>query len=289
MMTHRRIALFIAILLTLSLGSTAAYAWNPTWFTDNGLLVCIAHSNGDMHALVGTDGCKATEDLVTLATGVGSVGATGATGPAGATGATGSAGPAGLDGATGATGATGPAGVNGATGATGAAGPAGAQGPTGATGAQGLPGTAGQLGSFVTSTNVLVLSTSAVGPAPVPGLATTVNVTAPNAVLYLETDGGIANNGGAQGDYVAVDVRLLVDGTVVAWRTFDNEVGRFAFRTSWSFASNVATTTGAHTVSVEATLRSAFAANGGAAPSVTLGGIPGNANHGELSVLVLNK
>jgi Collagen triple helix repeat (20 copies) len=285
MMTHKRIALFIAILLALSLGSTAAYAWNPNWWTDSGVLVCIAHSNGDMHALVGTDGCKTTEDLVTLATGVGAVGATGATGPAGATGATGPAGPAGQDGATG---ATGPAGVDGATGATGAAGPTGAQGPTGATGAQGLPGTAGQLGSFVTTTNVLVLSTSAVGPAPLPGLSTTVNVTAPNAVLYLETDGGIANNG-VQGDYVAVDVRLLVDGTVVAWRTFDNEVGKFAFRTSWSLASNVATTTGAHTVTVEATLRSAFAANGGAAPSVTLGGIPGNANHGELSVLVLNK
>jgi hypothetical protein len=292
------------LVLIFAMGSGAAYAWRPfTQSGDSAVSVCVGRANGDMHAIPYGDQCKSSEEMVVLAlAGSGGNGATGATGPQGPQGPQGDTGVAGPVGATGAqgvqgvAGATGPQGLTGLTGATGAQGPNGSQGnpgTAGATGAQGPAGatgpagTSGQLGTTVLSANVLTLTPTASGPTQVPGLAATVNVTAANAVLFIETDGGISNDG-LQGDYVAVDVRVLVDGTVVAWRTFDNEVGKFAYRTSWSMAVNVPSTAGSHTVSVEGSLRTAFFPSGAAA-RVNLGGTASSQSHGELSVLVLNQ
>jgi hypothetical protein len=222
----------------------------------------------------------------------GAQGATGVAGPVGATGAMGPNGATGVDGATGATGATGAQGATGVQGATGADGATGATGATGAQGAAGLPGTTGQSGSFVLSTSPLMLTSSSAGPAQVPGLSTDVTVTAPNAFLFVETDGVLAISG-LPGDEATVDVRVLVGPTggtasVVAWRTFDVEQGRAAFRTAWSVAANVPVTAGTYTVSVQASLRSSSFPSGLTA-TVFVGGTSGNPNHGELSVLTLNK
>lgn len=220
-------------------------------------------------------------------------GATGATGDPGATGATGAVGATGTEGSVGATGPQGPSGDQGATGpagpqgATGAAGSAGAAGATGATGAQGATGTTGQNGTTVNSTAALTLDANNMGPAQVPGLSATVNVSAASGVLAVETDGVLAISG-LQGDEAAVDVRVLVDGKVAAWRTFDVEQGKFAFREAWTVAVNVPVTAGSHTVSVQASLRSASFPSGQLA-TVFVGGTSSNANHGELSVLVLNQ
>ena len=318
MFNRTRVLAASALILALSLGSTA-YGFHPFTQQNDTVMVCINQANGDMHA-ISSGLCKSTEEMVVLQLSAGAAGSTGATGPQGDQGATGSqgatgpqgvAGPQGATGANGAVGAAGAQGDRGAVGATGPQGPTGlqgAQGDPGAagsqgdTGAQGLPGsqgatgvagangtagTTGQLGSTVPSTNVLTLTPSVTGPFQVPGLSTTVNVTSANAVLFISTDGGMSNDG-AQGDYVAVDVRVLVDGTLVAWRTFEDEVGKNAYRSSWTLAASVTTTPGSHTVTVEGSLRTAFFANAANA-RVNLGGTSSSQSHGELSVLVLNK
>ncbi|HYK97865.1 MAG TPA: hypothetical protein VEU77_05675 [Candidatus Acidoferrales bacterium] len=226
----------------------------------------------------GATGARGDTGLTGTQGATGPVGATGAAGPTGAVGATGPQGPGGAQGATGAQGDTG------AQGATGVAGANGAQGATGATGAA---GTTGQGGTTVTTTSALTLTSTTTGWALVPGLSTTVNVTASNAVLYLQTNGVIATAGN-QGDFASVDVRISVDGVPVAWRTFDDEQGRFSFRTSWSVDAAYPTTAGTHTVTVEASLRSASFPSG-LTPTVFVGGTSTNPNHGMLSVLTLNK
>ena len=239
----------------------------------------------------------------------GPVGSTGAQGPVGATGSQGVAGSAGVQGATG---VTGPEGATGATGATGSQGPAGTQGDTGAvgatgaqgpkgdtgalgatgsqgaTGAQGATGVAGTTGQQAVTANAAnggaTVSTASMGPTPVPGLSATVLVTSTNAVLYVQADGGVTNNGGQVNDYVSVDVRVLVDGVVQTFRTVDVELGRFAFRETWSMGFSMPVTAGSHTVSVDTSLRSASAQNG-QSPSATVGG----SGRGSLTVLVLNR
>ncbi len=212
----------------------------------------------------------------------GSTGATGAQGAAGAQGATGAAGAAGAQGATG---AQGPQGLQGAQGDTGAAGAPGAAGATGASGAAGAAGTTGQNGSTVVSTASVTLNS--VAPTQVTGLTTTVTTLA-NSVLYISTDGGIVNDGLFPGDYVQVDVRVLVDGVVVEDRPYDVEIGQFAFKSYWNIALTVTPTAGTHTVTVDAFRRSANTLHT-ALPTATLGGSSNSMLRGTLSVLTLNK
>src|SRR5436189_51734 len=112
---------------------------------------------------------------------------------------------------------TGPAGPKGDTGAQGPTGANGAAGPAGATGAA---GTTGQTGVTVHSTSTVTVSN--VNPTLVPGLGTT--VTTANSVLFVSTSGGIVNNGSAAGNYVQVEVRVLVDGAVAEYRDYDVEI-----------------------------------------------------------------
>ena len=77
-----------------------------------------------------------------------------------------------------------------------------------------------------------------------------------------------------------------MDGTSVAWRAYDVEVGKFAFRVNWSFGTTLTGLSAAeHTISVETVFRSSSANS----PSATVGGTTSSPNHGVLSVVVLNK
>jgi len=308
MFNHKRVSAVLALIFVFGL-SSVAYGVVRTWVTpDSTVNVCIK-PDGNLKAVQSDRDCHKDEELVVLPVGAGGVGATGAmglTGAQGDTGAQGAAGPqgatgaqgtAGLQGATGAqgpvgaTGAVGPNGAQGDTGAVGATGANGAQGDTGAqgaTGLQGVPGTTGQVVTRLTSTAAVTRTAALWRPVVVPGLSTTVNVPSSTSMLYVSTDGGLAINGSVPGDYVAVDVRLLLDGVAVATREYDIELGRFAYRTSWSFAVALATTPGQHTVAVDASLMAASGLNG-VTPYATIADVPTGVNHGTLDVLVLNR
>ena len=302
----RIIAVSVLILSFLAL-SGVAYGWRPfVAQTDTTLSVCI-NSSGGLRAVPSGETCKSQEELVVLSTGTGAMGPTGPTGdtgptgpqgPAGSQGPTGPMGPTGPQGATGAqgpqgaTGAQGPQGATGAQGDTGPAGPkgdTGAQGPTGANGAAGpagatgAAGTTGQTGVTVHSTSTVTVSN--VNPTLVPGLGTT--VTTANSVLFVSTSGGIVNNGSAAGNYVQVEVRVLVDGAVAEYRVYDVEISAAtnAFKTNWSFATSVDVGPGSHTVTVDAFRL-------GASPTTVTAVLAGSETsnlRGTLTVLVLNK
>ena len=101
------------------------------------------------------------------------------------------------------------------------------------------------------------------------------------------TDGAITVNG-LPGDFVSVDVRLVVDGMPVAVRVYDLEMGKSLSRTSWSFGLSMTMATGSHAVSVETSMRSVSSPNG-TSPTATVGGNQTSPSHGTLNVLVLNK
>jgi hypothetical protein len=130
----------------------------------------------------------------------------------------------------------------------------------------------------------VTLNSNQTGPLPVPGLTATVTVTTASASLYVETDGDVMNGGSQVGDFVSVDVRVLVDGTLQSWRTVELERGTFATHGLWSFGFSLPVEPGQHTVLVETALRSASARNG-LSTSATVGG----SSRGMLTVLVLNK
>jgi hypothetical protein len=290
MVNSRRLGA-IALVITFATLSSVAYGWRPFVTTDNAIDVCVNRSNGDMHAIASGDACKSSEDQVVLAVGPGATGATGPQGPQGPTGPqgpqgdTGAAGANGQTGPQGATGAQGPVGPQGPTGAAGAPGATGAAGATGATGAAGAAGTTGQDGVSVFSSASVTLGS--VTPVQVPGLTTTVT-TLGTSVLYISTDGGIVNDGLFPGDYVQVDVRVLVDGVVVADRAYDVEIAQFAYKSYWSVALIVTPTAGTHTVTVDAFRRSAGTLHT-AQPTATLAGSSNSMLRGTLTVLTLNK
>ena len=117
----------------------------------------------------------------------------------------------------------------------------------------------------------------------VPGLST--SVTTANSVLFVSTSGAIVNNGLASGNYVQVDVRVLVDGAVVEDRVYDVELATNAYKTNWSFATSVDVGPGSHTVTVDAFRRSASPTT----VTATLAGTETSNLRGTLTVLVLNK
>jgi len=222
--------------------------------------------------LTGPQGPRGDTGIAGATGSSGAQGATGDPGPTGDTGASGKdglQGPSGDAGATGATGATG----NGATGATGTAGDQGAQGATGAKGATGATGAAGAAG--ITGQNVL----TAYGTAPlnlngsgglagpfilIPGLFL-VNFSVPaNALLYIDTDGGVVTqlpSNATFTSYSTVDIAVFLDGqqlssgsqqrisVVDEFTTQGTSVGNASY---WSFALSAPATQGNHTIDVRA-------------------------------------
>jgi hypothetical protein len=312
MFNKRRVSAVIALIFSFAALSSVAYGWVRTWVTtEDTVRVCISNANGDMHAILGGETCKSNEELVVIPLGSGADGATGATGATGAQGPQGATGARGYNGAVGATGATGANGANGANGATGPQGPAGptgdtgsagatgpagavgatgAQGPngtpgangaTGATGPAGTSGTAGQNAVTAFSPQAYTLSNTFAPPTTV--ASTTVTAGA-NSVLFVSSDGGLSNNGMTPGDYVQVNVRVLVDGSSVLERVYDVELGQNGYRVNWSVSLTAPATQGDHTVSVDVALKARTGTT-----TVTVAGPPSSIMRAALNVLVLNK
>ena len=319
MFNRRRIISGLALIFSFSAFSGVAYGVVRTWVSPNdSVRVCVANANGDMHAIYENQSCKSNEELVVFPLGQGAMGGTGATGATGAkgdtgsqgatgargaygaqgaTGATGLQGTAGTQGATGADGAVGATGANGAVGATGAVGPNGvpgadgatgatgsngANGATGATGATGPAGTTGQ--NAVTAFSSAAFTLNNVRALPTDLVRTTVTA-GTNSVLFVSSDGGLVNNGMFLGDYVQVNVRVLVDGTAVLERVYDLELANFAYRSNWSVSLTVPGSAGSHTVSVDAALKAQSAVS----VTATVAGPANSVQRATLNVLVLNK
>jgi hypothetical protein len=142
----------------------------------------------------------------------------------------------------------GPQGEPGAQGQTGARGATGPQGETGAA------GTAGQDAQTAFSTGPVTDPGS--GFTLVPGMRLTVDVPA-NAVLNVNTDGGVALVSFSDGSYAVVDIALMIDGDLAPGaavrRIAVQPVGSLAFQ-NWSLGQSLTLSPGPHTFEVRARL-----------------------------------
>jgi hypothetical protein len=122
----------------------------------------------------------------------------------------------------------------------------------------------------------------------VPGLTLTVDTLA-NSVLYVSTQGAIVNNGLFPGDYVQVGIRVLMDNSVVvADRSYDVELGSFAYKGYWNVSLTFTPPAGQHTFVVQGSLRDSGTLHTNR-PDANLAGTSGSTMRGTLSVLTLNK
>jgi len=142
----------------------------------------------------------------------------------------------------------------------------------------------GQDATTVFSTSSITTGASFV---QIPGLSQTVTVPA-NAVVLVLTDGGLVVSGTTSSTaFTLVDVRIFVDGTVVA---SDNARQVFATNSpviglpgTWSFVRTYLLSPGSHTVSVGINAPSPGSA------AATTGSSTGNGLRDSLTVLVLKK
>jgi hypothetical protein len=172
--------------------------------------------------------------------------------------------------------------VDGKDGATGATGPAGPQGPA---------GTTGQSAKTLTSTGAILLDTitGAGGPTIVPGLWGQITTTA-NSVVVFTSSGGIVNTGTTPGDHVRIRIRLMVDGAVQEFGSFDLENGNFSNMGRWNFSIATTLAAGTHNVAVDATLIDMHRqASSGAFPRAWVGGAETTDTHGTLTAVVLKQ
>jgi hypothetical protein len=104
------------------------------------------------------------------------------------------------------------------------------------------------------------------------------------------SDGGIVNSSALPGDYVRVDVRLLVDGVVLVTRRHDVENGTFANTGHWSFSIATPLSAGSHTVVVDAMLSAIGRGNpGNPFPAAFVAGTADTVTRGTLTTIVVNK
>ncbi|HEV3214512.1 MAG TPA: hypothetical protein VGZ27_02250 [Vicinamibacterales bacterium] len=124
-----------------------------------------------------------------------------------------------------------------------------------------------------------------IGEITVPGLWA--NITVPsNSVVVFSTDGGIVNNGVA-GDFVQVDLYLIVDGVMLGKSQVGIENGNFLRSGHWSFSTVATLSAGAHTVHVDAMLSDCNAGN--SSPYAFVGGTPDAGTRGTLTAMVLKQ
>jgi hypothetical protein len=214
--------------------------------------------------------------------GKGEKGDAGPAGEPGEKGEKGDIGPAGEPGGKGEKGDTGPAGEPGGKGEKGDTGPAGAngapgdKGDTGDRGPAGPPGPAGTTGQSADTSLGTAAAILAPGVfTPLPALTRTVSLPAHTA-LYVSTDGGMLNHDLSKA--ATVDVVLRLDGNDVRFQRLSVGGGEAE---TWSMASALTLTPGAHTIDVAARL------NFGSAGSVEVSGDNNSALQGQLTVLTL--
>ena len=124
-----------------------------------------------------------------------------------------------------------------------------------------------------------------VGNIIVPGLWGNISVPSSSLVVF-SSDGGIVNTG-VIGDFVQVDVYLVVDGVVVEKSQVGIENGNFLKSGRWSFSTVATLSAGMHTVHVDAMLSDCNAGN--SSPYAFVGGTPDTATRGTLTAMVLKQ
>jgi hypothetical protein len=126
-------------------------------------------------------------------------------------------------------------------------------------------------------------------PAQIPGLSGQFTTEANSVVIFM-TEGGIANDGAFLGDFVRVDVRLIVDGNVLENRRYDVEKGNFGSTGHWNYSVVAALGAGVHHVRLEARMVSSGRLNAANPfPTATLAGTANTVGRGKLTAIVLNK
>jgi hypothetical protein len=211
----------------------------------------------------------------------GEKGDSGADGPPGATGEKGDTGADGLPGATGDkgdkgdTGDKGDIGPAGADGAPGAKGDKGDKGNAGDRGPAGPPGPAGTTGQSADTLLGTAGISAQVAFTPLPALTRTVSLPAQTA-LYVSTDGGMINHDFSQ--RTTVDVVLRLDGNDVRFQRLSVGSGEAE---TWSMASALTLTPGAHTIDVAARLLL------GPVGSAEVSGNNSSALQGQLTVVTM--
>jgi hypothetical protein len=124
-----------------------------------------------------------------------------------------------------------------------------------------------------------------VGTVIVPGLWGNINLPT-NSVAVLSSDGGIVNTGAA-GDFVQVDIYLVVDGAVLGKSQVAIENGNFSRSGRWSFSIVATLSAGMHTVHVDAMLSDCNATN--SSPYAFVGGTPDAGTRATLTAIVLKQ
>jgi hypothetical protein len=112
---------------------------------------------------------------------------------------------------------------------------------------------------------------------------------APGDAVFT-TYGTITNAGAFIGDFVKVDVRLIVDGVMLENRRYDVEVGTFSRSVNWNYAVAMSLPAGVHNWRMEAQVYSASVTNpANPYPTTVIGGPSYTVDRGGLTVSVVNK
>jgi hypothetical protein len=119
----------------------------------------------------------------------------------------------------------------------------------------------------------------------VPGLWANVNVGS-DSVEVFSSDGGIVNTG-VTGDFIQVDIYLVIDGVVLGRSQVAIENGNFSRSGRWSFSVAATLTAGMHTVYVAALMSDCNAAN--SSPYAFVGGTADAATRATLTAIILNQ
>lgn len=200
-------------------------------------------------------------------------------------GLTGPPGPAGPEGAVG---PAGPAGPSGPPGPQGAPGPPGATGPAGPTGATGPSGTTGQSASAAFGSSALTITPTTITQTLIPGLTQTITVPS-GASVYVSSVGSLQTASATASALSAVDVFLVIDGTIVANGGYQrvvamNTASGSSVPASWSLSQVVALSAGSHTIAVRA-----VGVNLGGAVDATVSGNNTSPNQGTLNVVIIRQ
>lgn len=128
--------------------------------------------------------------------------------------------------------------------------------------------------------------TGTTGATTVPNLTQTISVPG-NSVVYISTDGGVANTTATVGAWSAVDISIFIDGALVSNGGYNRLVtttgggGGFNY---WSISLATTLSAASHTISVVAAGGNPYATS-----SATVSGNSSSTLQGELSVLVLKR
>ncbi len=141
----------------------------------------------------------------------------------------------------------------------------------------------GQCAASVFSTGTLTIAPST-GFTTIPGLSQFVTVPA-NSVVYISADGGASTTSTASAGFSAVDIAILIDGSVPLGGGYKrvtvlNNAGLAPNSANWSMALSIPLSAGNHTIQVDAK-------GAGAGATATVAGDISSVLRAQLTVVIL--